>query len=177
MSPVSGRDGVIRVVLLLGGGLATAYGALLLLDRPDDLVGVALWLGGGVLAHDALLAPLVIAGCAAGVALLPVWARGPVAGGLVVLGSVTLLAVPVLGRFGARQDNATLLDRSYGAGWLLLAGLTCAVVGLLLARAWWRVRSGGSGESSGTGELGRPGEPGEPGEPGRRADGEGAGRR
>ena len=45
-----------------------------------------------------------------------------------VLGSVTLLAVPVLGRFGARADNPTLLDRPYTAGWLLLAGLVLTSV-------------------------------------------------
>ena len=36
--------------------------------------------------------------------------------GFVVLGSVTLLAMPVLGRFGARPDNPTLLDRDYSVG-------------------------------------------------------------
>ena len=42
--------------------------------------------------------------------------RAPAVAGLVVLGSVTLLAIPVLGRFGARADNPTLLDRHYGVG-------------------------------------------------------------
>jgi hypothetical protein len=46
----------------------------------------------------------------------------------VVLGSVTVLAVPVLGRFGERSDNATLLDRDYTAGWLVLALFTVAAV-------------------------------------------------
>ena len=45
-----------------------------------------------------------------------------------MLGSVTLLAVPVLGRFGARADNPTLLDRDYIAGWLVLAGLVAVGV-------------------------------------------------
>jgi hypothetical protein len=57
--------------------------------------------------------------------------------GLVVLGSVTLLAVPVLGRFGARDDNPTLLDRHYGTGWLVVAGLVVlavAVAGLVRSR-------------------------------------------
>ena len=51
-------------------------------------------------------------------------ARAPAVVGFVVLGSVTLLAVPVLGRFGARPDNATLLDRHYLVAWLVLAALT-----------------------------------------------------
>ncbi len=43
-------------------------------------------------------------------------AKAPAVVGCVVLGSVTLLAVPVLGRFGERSDNPTLLDRNYTAG-------------------------------------------------------------
>ena len=42
--------------------------------------------------------------------------------GGVVLGSLTLLAIPVLGRFGERPDNATLLDRNYTVGWLWSPG-------------------------------------------------------
>ena len=56
--------------------------------------------------------------------------------GLVVLGTTTLFAVPVLGRFGARTDNPTLLDRDYTAGWLVLAGIiAAAVVGAALVRS------------------------------------------
>ncbi|MFC6344016.1 hypothetical protein ACFP8W_18700, partial [Nocardioides hankookensis] len=62
------------------------------------------------------------------VLLLPRAVRGPAVVGLVVLGSVTLLAVPVLGRFGARPDNATLLDRHYTAGWLVLAAVVLVAV-------------------------------------------------
>jgi hypothetical protein len=45
----------------------------------------------------------------------------------VVLGTVTLSAVPVLGRFGARADNPTLLDRHYLLGWLVFAVLVGVV--------------------------------------------------
>ena len=48
------------------------------------------------------------------------------AGGLVVLGTVTLMAVPVLGGWGANADNPTILDRNYAAGWLVVAGVTIA---------------------------------------------------
>ena len=51
--------------------------------------------------------------------------------GAVVLASVTLVAVPALGRFGARPDNPTLLDRRYLAGWLVVAGLVA--VGVVVA--------------------------------------------
>ena len=58
------------------------------------------------------------------------------AGGLVVLGTLTLMAVPVLGGWGANADNPTILDRDYAAGWLVLAAVILAVVltSMLLTR-------------------------------------------
>ena len=62
-----------------------------------------------------------------------------------VLGPVTLLAVPVLGRFGERPDNPTLLDRDYTAGWLVLAGLTALTVAAAAVVRSRRTRSSGRG--------------------------------
>ena len=122
----------MRWLLLAAGVPATAYGAALLLGRGwSDLAAVTVWLAAGVLLHDVVLAPLVLLAAAAGARRLPAGWRGPVAAGFVVLGSVTLLAVPVLGRFGARPDNPTLLDRPYGVGWALVAVLT--LVGVAVA--------------------------------------------
>ncbi|MGY2874256.1 hypothetical protein ACVW00_001446 [Marmoricola sp. URHA0025 HA25] len=70
---------------------------------------------------------------------------GPVVTGAVVLGTVTLVAIPVLGRFGARADNPTLLDRNYLLGWLVVATLTVVLVGAALAVAR-SGRAGGGGE-------------------------------
>ncbi len=47
---------------------------------------------------------------------------------MVVLGSLTILAIPMLGRFGAKADNPTLLDRNYWLGWSLIAVLVVAGV-------------------------------------------------
>ena len=118
----------MRAVLGLLGLLVTGYGAWLLVTREDDLVDVALWLGAGVLLHDAVLALVAVALGAVTVRLAPAPARAPLVVGFVVLGPLTLLAVPVLGRFGARADNPTLLDRDYTAGWLALAALTAVAV-------------------------------------------------
>ncbi|MDP3891913.1 hypothetical protein [Nocardioides sp.] len=127
-----------RAVTGAAGTLLAAYGIFLLLTRQDvtQIAGAVVWLVAGVLVHDAVLAPLVLAAGWVGARLLPRPARAPAAVGFVVIGSVTLLAVPVLGRFGARSDNPTLLDRPYGAGWLLIAGLvTAAVVGASVVRS------------------------------------------
>ena len=111
------------------GVAAGVYGAWLLYDRGwENFVAAVTWLVAGVVLHDGVLAPLVLLVCLAATPLLPRAARGPAAAGLVVLGSVTLLAVPVLGRFGARPDNTTLLDRNYALGWVLLTVATLAGV-------------------------------------------------
>jgi hypothetical protein len=124
-------------VALLGLG-AAAYGAKQLLDLGlDNLVATMEWVVGGVALHDGLLAPLCVV---AGVLLVRAThgrMRAAIVVGAIVLGTVTISAVPVLGRFGARADNATLLDRSYVAGWFVFAGLTVllVVVAVLIERS------------------------------------------
>ena len=110
------------------GVLLTLYGGWLLYSRVDDLVDVATWLVAGVVLHDAVLALVTVALGTLAVRLAPAPARAPLTVAFVVLGSVTLLAVPVLGRFGAKAANPTILDRDYTVGWLALAGLTALAV-------------------------------------------------
>lgn len=123
-----------RVRWALGGlgVLVAAYGAWLALSRQDldQLLDLALWLAGGVVLHDLVLAPLVLLFALALRRTPPAWHR-PATWALVVVGSLSLLAVPVLGRFGARSDNPTLLDRPYLTSWLVLVVLT--VVAVLVA--------------------------------------------
>ena len=135
-----------RLALLVPGVLVGGYGAFRLLELGgDNLVATLVWLAAGLLLHDAVLAPLTIALAAVGGTLLPRSVRGPAAAGAVVLGTVTLTAVPVLGRFGARADNPTLLDRDYASGWLAFAAavvLAVAVGSTLSAVAARRGRVG-----------------------------------
>lgn len=139
----------IRIALAMLGLAAAAYGAVELLDLGlDNLVATVTWLAGGVLVHDALVAPLTIA----------VWfvvsrisgrrLPGAVVVAAVVLGTVTVVAVPVLGRFGARPDNPTLLDRNYVLGWAMLATLTVVVTAAVVA-ASRRGRGGDHGPGPG----------------------------
>jgi hypothetical protein len=133
---------VIRTLLGVAGVGAASYGGWLLLGQ-DDLVGIGLWLAAGVVVHDVVLAGLVSGLCLLGARVLPWSWRGPAAAGLVVLGSVSLLAIPVIGRFGARPDNPTLLDRHYVEGWLLVAALTLlGVAAVVLAGRTERRRRG-----------------------------------
>jgi hypothetical protein len=128
-----------RVALGALGVAVAGYGVFRLLELGwSNLVATVVWLAGGVLLHDVVLAPATIVVCALAVLALRsrAW-RAAAAGGLVVLGTVTVTAIPVLGRFGARPDNPTLLDRPYVAGWLVVAGLVLA--GSVLA-GWWGSR-------------------------------------
>jgi hypothetical protein len=62
-----------------------------------------------------------------------------------------VVAIPVLGRFGARPDNPTLLDRPYLTGWLVVAGLTLGwvlLMSVLGARSRRTTTGSGSGQSS-----------------------------
>jgi hypothetical protein len=134
------RPSPARAVLGALGVAVGLYGAYLLLTRQDtaDHVDTALWLAGGVVLHDLVLGPLVIVGVGLVARFVPSPARAPVVVAGVVLGAVTLLGLPVLGRFGAHPDNPTLLDRAYGPGWLVLAGLTVlavVVAGVVRARS------------------------------------------
>ena len=141
----------MRTRLLLGvlGVAVAAYGAWLLLQEDlSDLVDTAVWLAGGVVLHDFLLVPLTLLLGVALIRLMPANLRAPVAGGLVVLGTVTLMAVPVLGGWGANADNPTILDRNYPAGWLVVAGVTTLVVVVTIV-----LRAGG--RSGGPGAGGR----------------------
>lgn len=116
------------LVGLLGIGAAT-YGVVHLLALGlDNLVATLTWVVGGIAIHDGVLAPLTIAVAAVALRLSRRRPPAPVVVGAIVLGTVTVAAIPVLGRFGARADNATLLDRSYVGGWFGFAGTVAALV-------------------------------------------------
>ena len=78
--------------------------------------------------HDVVLAPVVLVVVAVGARVVPPGFRAAAVAGLVVLGTATIVAIPVLGGFGERPDNASLLNRHYWVGWLVLAALVVAVV-------------------------------------------------
>jgi hypothetical protein len=132
---MTGGVGATRAALLVVGVLVGMYGAVRLLALGwSNLWATIPWLVGVVIAHDALLALVVLLAGVAAARTLPRWSRGAALLVLVVGGSATLVAVPALGRFGARADNPTLLDRPYLAGWLAVTGLVLVAAALLAIR-------------------------------------------
>lgn len=131
----------VRGGLIALGAVGMTYGAWLLLSRQDigQIAEVAIWLAAAVVIHDGILAPAVLALGWLGGRLLPrAVARGAVTV-LVLLGPTVLVAIPVLGRFGAKPDNPTLLDRDYTLGLLGFAVL-CVCAGVAVALGELRSR-------------------------------------
>ncbi len=119
-----------RILLGALGVVVAGWGVWTLLtnQRPDQLVAAAVWLAGGAIAHDFVLAPAVLVAGWLLVRMLPLWMRGPATAGAVVLGTVTLVALPVLGGWGRRADNPSLLPRDYWTGWILVATIVAIAV-------------------------------------------------
>ncbi len=123
---------MIRPLVGAIGATGVAYGGWRLWELGwENLRHTVVWLAGGVVLHDALVVPLVLGLWVVLRRGLPGAWRARLAATLIILGTVTLGAVPVLLRLGARADNTTLLDRDYGIGWLILAAAVTA--GVLLA--------------------------------------------
>jgi hypothetical protein len=132
----------LRIAIGVLGLAVGAYGGVELLDLGlENLAAAATWLAGGVIVHDAVVAPLTVATCLVVSRVRRRAVPAPVVVAAVVITAVTVTAVPVLGRFGARADNATLLDRNYVLGWLVLATLTVIVT--VVAVAVSRLERGG----------------------------------
>jgi hypothetical protein len=132
----------MRFRLLVGAvGVAMgAFGLLRFLQHDfGDIVNAVLFLGGGVVVHDGIIAPLTIALTFLGTRVLPSKARVATVTGLVVLFTVTVTAIPVLGAWGRQSSNPSLLDRHYVLGWCVFALLVLAGSLLTLTPAWRRL--------------------------------------
>lgn len=110
---------VARLALGAAGTALGAWGAWLLL--PQVTLELLLWLGGGVVLHDFLIAPLV------GLTGLLV-TRPSIGIGLVVTGVLTLIAVPLLWREHSGPVNPGLHDRDYPTGVAVALALVWAAV-------------------------------------------------
>jgi hypothetical protein len=122
-----------RIALAALGLCAGVWGILLISEaRGDQISQVLTWAALAVGVHDALLAPsavgvgwIVNARLRPGAAAVAAWF-------LLIGGTLTLLAVPVLLRGGSVGKNPTLLDRNYFDGWLTL--MAAVLMGVLACR-------------------------------------------
>lgn len=116
------------------GAAIVAFGAWGLVS---NLQGPALasWLktfAGGLLVHDALFVPLVIAGSVLLVRVVPGRVRAPVQGALIVSGALVAVAIPVVGGFGRLATNPSLLpSHHYAARLLVVLGIVWVIAAVV----------------------------------------------
>lgn len=131
---------VLRAILMLLGLAGMAVGASLLLESVETIPDVVIWAGAGVVLHDAVWAPLVFLVGWVGISRVRGPMRAPLMTGLWVSAVLTLVAIPVLGRFGERPDNPSLLNRNYTAGWLAALAVVWLAVAVWLVVRWTATR-------------------------------------
>ena len=85
------------------------------------------------LAHDLLVAPVVLVLGLIGRRALNRRIRSSVQGAAVIGFVLLLIAVPGIGRYGARPDNPSVLPRDYPAGLLVYLGLLAVATATYVA--------------------------------------------
>ena len=121
----------VRLLLLLLGASAAAYGGWLLYPQLDTTLP---WLIGGPLLHDALVAPLVgLVGLALGRLLTDRARLAWITAGLVASATLLLIAVPLLWRPPSAPPNPGLPDRDYPLGLTVGLAVLWAVIVTILA--------------------------------------------
>jgi hypothetical protein len=118
----------LRVAVGAAGVALMGVGASLLV-HVRDVPGVLVWLGGAVVLHDAVIAPVVLL---SGLLLVRGGVRGPARGGLLVAGALTAVALPVLLRPG-RTANPSVLPLDYPRNWLIALAVVATVTALWAA--------------------------------------------
>ncbi|WP_223837562.1 hypothetical protein [Streptomyces venezuelae] len=120
-----------RWVLGAFGLLLIGVGGWHVAAQPDPY-DVLVWLGGALVLHDVLVAPLVLA---VGLLVAAVPARPVVRGALITAGSLVLITLPLLLRPGA-PPNPSALPLPYARNLLLVL----AVTALVASTAAWLAR-------------------------------------
>lgn len=127
---------VLRGLLAATGVGFIAWGLWLMRDfTREQLTSEAFWLAGGVVLHDAVLAPVAVLIGLVGARLLPRAFRRSAATAFVVWGTLTIAFLPVLSGQGGKPGNDTILGRPYVLSWVVMTLLLAAyAVGAGLVR-------------------------------------------
>ncbi|MGH2898529.1 MAG: hypothetical protein ACRDMZ_07630 [Solirubrobacteraceae bacterium] len=126
-----------RIGLIVGGAMF-AFGLAGLLDNARQTIPAnwLTWVGGGLVLHDALLVPVVLAIGALLTRVVPVALRSGAQATLAICGAVALMSVPVVLAEGRRADNPSLLPHDYGRNLaIVLAAIIAAGLLVTILRA------------------------------------------
>lgn len=126
---------VVRLLLAVAGAALVVWGLWLMRDfSREQLTSEAFWLAGGIVLHDAVLAPVVVVIGVVAARWLPGHFRRPANLAFLIWGTLTIVFVPVLSGQGGKADNATILGRPYWSSWLAMTVILAAAA----AFAGWR---------------------------------------
>ena len=124
-----------RAALLVLGVAGGLWGLGLMRDfTSTQLVSVGVFLVGGVILHDAILAPVTVGIGVIGARFLPNHFRTAAGIGFLLWGTLTLAFFNVLSGQGGKPDNMTVLDRPYAISWLVMTGVLVAAVVIAAVR-------------------------------------------
>jgi hypothetical protein len=126
-----GPSGPAFWIALVLGWAVIGYGAVGLVQTADDThpLNLAAYFVGSALAHDLVVAPIVLAVGWFGVRRLRPRARTATTAALVVSGAVVLYSLPFVLGLGRDPDNPSRLPNNYGV-------VLAVVVALVSAAAW-----------------------------------------
>jgi hypothetical protein len=134
----------VRALLLTAGVACGLWGLWLMRDfTREQLTSEAFWLAGGVVLHDAVLAPVVVALGYVASKVLPAHWRSSTATAFVVWGTLTVAFLPVLSGEGGKPGNDTILGKPYVLSWVVL---TLVLVAYAALAALWRRRQARSSD-------------------------------
>jgi hypothetical protein len=136
----------LRGLLAAAGVACGLWGLWLARDfSGEQLRSAAVWLAGGVVLHDLVLAPLVVLIGVAAARAIPRHARRAAAAAFVVWGTLTIAVLPLLSGQGGKPGNDTILGRPYALAWLVM---TLLLTGFVVVSAARRRRRAGSAPAS-----------------------------
>ena len=147
------RMTIVRIALIAIGLAGLFAGAVILVqkERPDQILGVIVWIGAAIIVHDGILSPVLL--------LVDVWMRRAgrripyavlaiIQGGVVVGAIMSMLVLPEIYKKSIGSKNPTVLPLDYGLNlalfWVAVALLTAAACALYLRRARRRARAAAS---------------------------------
>lgn len=128
--------------LIVGGGVLT-FGVIGLMTNSAQTspANMVKWVVGGLIAHDAIVAPAVVIASFLLARLLPAAIRGGIQATLAVCAVLVLMSYPVLNAAGRDPNNPSLLPLDYPRNLaIVLAIILVGGVTLTLLRAALRRR-------------------------------------
>lgn len=122
-----------RALLLVIGVGFGLWGVWLMRDfTAEQLVSMGTWLLGGVIVHDAVIAPITVLIGVIAARVLPRHARAVAGVAFLVWATLTVAFINVLSGQGGKPGNDTVLNRPYGISWVVLT-LAIAVIAAVVA--------------------------------------------